>query len=50
LGQKRERKRSLGRLKRQWEETSKMDLEKKYDQWAWTGLIWLRTGMSEGLL
>jgi hypothetical protein len=47
---KREGKRTLGIPRRRWEDNIKMELKKKYDEWAWTGLIWLRTGTSDGLL
>jgi hypothetical protein len=41
-------RRPLGRLKRGWEDTSKMEL--RSGMGAWTGLIWLRTGTGGGLL
>jgi hypothetical protein len=44
-----EGKRPLGRPRRRWEESMKMDLQKV--GWrAWTGLIWLRIGSGGGLL
>jgi hypothetical protein len=43
-----ERKRPLGRTRRRWVENIRMDLER----WVgiWIGLIWLRIGISGGLL
>jgi hypothetical protein len=44
-------KRPLGRPRRRWMNTSKMDLrEIGWDGMAWIGLIWLRIGTSGGLL
>jgi hypothetical protein len=39
----------LGRLRREWEDNIKLDLQ-KWDGGAWTGLIWLRIGAGGGLL
>jgi len=36
-----EGKRPLGRPRRRWEDSIKMDLQ-KVERRAWTGLIWLR--------
>jgi hypothetical protein len=44
-----ERKRPLGRPRHRWEDTIKMDIKKIKGE-AWTGFIWLRTGISGGLL
>ena len=44
-----EGKRSLGRLRRRWEDIIKMII-RKWDVRAWTGLIWLRTGTGGGHL
>jgi hypothetical protein len=41
-----ERKRPLGRPRRRWVDSIKMDLR----EMVWTGLNWLRTGTSGGLL
>ena len=38
-----EGKRPLGKPRYRWEDNIKMDL-KKWDEGAWTGLNWLRTG------
>ena len=44
-----EGKRALGKPRRRWEENIKMELQ-NVGWWAWTGLIWLRTGTGGGLL
>jgi hypothetical protein len=44
-----EGKRPLRRSRRRWENNIKMDLQ-EFGWGAWTGLIWLRTGMGDGLL
>jgi hypothetical protein len=44
-----EGKRPLGRPRRRWENTIKRIL-KKWDGKVWSGLIWLRIGISGGLL
>jgi hypothetical protein len=43
-----EGKRPVGRPRRMWEDNIKMDL--RWDGVVWTGLIWLKTGTSGGLL
>jgi hypothetical protein len=43
------RRRQLGRPRRRWEDTIKMDLQ-EVGWGAWTGLIWLRIGTGGGLL
>jgi hypothetical protein len=43
-----EGKRPLGRPRRKWVENIKTDL--RSDGMAWIGLIWLRIGISGGLL
>jgi hypothetical protein len=46
-----EGKRPLGRRKRKWVNNIKMDLrEIGWDGMDWLGLIWLRIGISGGLL
>jgi hypothetical protein len=40
--------RPLGRPRRRWMNSIKMDL--RYDGMEWIGLIWLRIGTSGGLL
>jgi hypothetical protein len=35
-------KRPIGRPRRRWEDTVKVDLFKNWDGQVWTGLIWLR--------
>jgi hypothetical protein len=42
-------RRSLGRLRRRWEDNIKMDL-REVGWGAWTGSIWLRIGTGGGLL
>jgi hypothetical protein len=42
-------KRPLGRPRHSWENNIKWVL-KKWDSWAWAGLIWLRIGTGAGLL
>jgi len=44
-----EGKRPLGRLRSRWEDNIKMGLQEMCGE-AWTGLIWLRTGIGGGLL
>jgi hypothetical protein len=44
-----ERKRTLGRPRRRWEENSKINLKKSFGS-EWTGLMWLGMEMREGLL
>jgi hypothetical protein len=44
-----EGRRPLGRSRRRWEDNIKM-IFKKWDERAWTGLIWLRIGTGGGLL
>ena len=44
-----EGKRPLRRSRRRWENNIRMDLQ-EFGWGAWTGLIWLRTGMGDGLL
>ena len=39
----------LGKPRRRWEDTIKMDLKKSFGR-AWNGLIWIRRGTSGGLL
>ena len=39
----------LGRLKREWEDNIKLDLQ-KWDGGAWTGLIWFRIGAGGKIL
>jgi hypothetical protein len=41
--------RDSGRLRCRWEDNIRMDLREKGEE-MWTGLIWLRTGTSGGLL
>jgi hypothetical protein len=41
--------RSLGRPRRRWEDTIKMDLQ-EIGWVAWTGFSWLRIGAGGGLL
>jgi len=43
-----EGKRPLGRPRRKWEDNIKMDLQ-EVGCGAWTGLIWLRIGICDGL-
>jgi hypothetical protein len=43
------KKRPLGRPRRRWVDNIKMDV-REIDGVVWTGLIWLRTGTSRGLL
>jgi hypothetical protein len=43
-----ERNRPIGRSKRRWEDNIRMDLREI--GWVWTGCIWLRAGISGGLL
>jgi hypothetical protein len=46
-----EGKRPLGRPRRRWVDSIKIDLrEIGWDSIVWTGLIWLRIGTSGGLL
>jgi hypothetical protein len=45
-----ERKRSLERPKRRWEDGIKMDLEEIGWAGVWSGFTWLRTGTVGGLL
>jgi len=46
---KTEGKRLLGRSRRRWEENILMDLQEV--EWeAWSGLIWLRIGIGDGLM
>jgi hypothetical protein len=46
-----EGERPLGRLRRRWVDSIKMDLrETGWDGMVWIGLIWLRIGTSGGLL
>jgi hypothetical protein len=47
LVEKREGKRPLGRPRRRWVDSVKMDL--RQDGVVWTGSIWLRIGTSGGL-
>jgi hypothetical protein len=42
-----EGKRPLGRPRRRWEDNIKM-IFKKWDEEAWTGLLWLRIGTDGG--
>jgi hypothetical protein len=44
-----EGKKSLGRPIHRYSNI-KIELKKKRDEMAWTGLIWLRTGTNGGLL
>jgi hypothetical protein len=46
MGKLEGRRRSLGRLKRRWEENIKMDVQ----EGEWTGSVWVRTGTGGGLL
>jgi hypothetical protein len=48
LGGKSERKRSLGRPRRGWEDNIRMDL-REIGRKVWTGLTWLRLGTNGGL-
>jgi hypothetical protein len=41
-----EGRRPLGRPRRRWVDSIKMDL--RYDRMVWIGLIWLRIGTSGG--
>jgi hypothetical protein len=43
-----EEKRPLGRPRHKWEDNIKMDL--RQERVVWTGLVWLRTGVSGGFL
>ena len=43
-----EGKRPLGRPRRRWEDNTKMDHKKLVGK-AWTGMFWLRIGISGGL-
>jgi len=44
-----EGKRSLGRLRRRWEDNIKLDIQElEYGEGVWTGLIWLRIGTGGG--
>jgi hypothetical protein len=44
-------RRSLGRPRRRWEDSIKMDLpEVEWEGGAWNGLSWLRIGTGGGLL
>ena len=45
---KHEGKRPLGRPRRRWEDNIKMDLQEVGWEDAWTGLIWLEIGTSDG--
>jgi hypothetical protein len=47
LVRKSEGKRPLGRPRRRWEDKIKMDLQ-EMELGAWTGLIWLSTGIGGG--
>jgi len=49
LVRKPEEKRSFGRLRRGWEDNTKMDLQ-EVGCGVWTGLIWLRTWKGGGHL
>jgi len=44
-----EGRRALGKPRRRWEYTIKMDYKKSFGR-AWNGLIWIRRGKSGGLL
>jgi hypothetical protein len=41
--------RPFGRHRRSWEDNIKVDLQ-DVGWWAWTGLIWLRIGISGGTM
>jgi hypothetical protein len=45
-----EGKRPLGRPRRRWMDNIKMYLREREDGVVWIGLIWLRIGISRGLL
>jgi hypothetical protein len=45
-----EGKRPLGKPRRRWEDSIKMDFRERSDGEVWTGLIWLRIGTSGRLL
>jgi hypothetical protein len=45
-----EGKRTVGRPRRRWVDSIKMDLKKRKDRVGWTGLVWLRRGTNGGLL
>jgi hypothetical protein len=45
-----QRRRPLGRPRRRWEDSIKMDLQEVEWRGTWTGLIWLRIGTGGGLL
>jgi hypothetical protein len=45
-----EGKRPLGRPRRRWVDSIKMDLKRYKDGMVWIGSIWLRIGTSGGLL
>jgi hypothetical protein len=50
LVEKPEGKRPLGRPRHRWVDSIKMVLKETQDEVLWTGLIWLNTGTSGGLL
>jgi hypothetical protein len=45
-----EGKRPLGRPRRSWVDSIKMNLREREDGMEWIGFIWLRIGTSGGLL
>jgi len=45
-----EGKRQFGRLRLRWEDNIRINIQKVGWGAAWTGLIWLRTGVSGGCL
>jgi hypothetical protein len=49
VGRPEGRKEPLGRPRRRWEDSNKIDLQ-EVGWGAWTGLIWLRIGTGGGLL